>query len=55
MIVWQVNDVNHALTLVNEAFDHILFAEVFQTFLKIMKIGAKNGIILKNHGQILKS
>jgi len=47
MIVWQVNDVCHALILITEAFDQILFAEVFQTFLKIVKSNAKVGIILK--------
>jgi len=46
MIVWQVNYVNHTLILICVAFDQILFAEVFQTFLKIVKIGAKNEIIL---------
>ena len=43
MIVWQVNYVTHALILISEAFDQILSAEVFQTFLKIVKIGVKMG------------
>jgi len=55
MIVWRENYVSHALILISEVFDQILSAEVFQTFLKIVKSNAKIGIILKKKGQILRS